>query len=359
MSSRARRLLPDFRKHLDTVGAWPLGDDFETKARELCGKHKSGTLGCLKRGEPVAEKYCMVLVKMRWEERQGALRDAIANFMRKQGLPELDRLDDFEILNAVCDNLGNEHDWFLSGIDALGQVLNVRRHVSRFGRPCQNTKEVEDAVRWMYIESGRLARNEPLLPPADAIAADEVLFKITLPEFQRRAISWWKRDHRTIVLAIGEKHPVSMSIMLPLKEQVWRTVRSGGLASQDSKQNDLEVPSSYIVVEGLAPRPAEEGGEPVGYTRAALLVAAAQFAALANCTFPLQSDLHSLSYAPNALMKSRLVAQGYTPVGTQMHKLGMDLYERIVSCQSAHRSNLDTFQAVMLAMLKESLPLMV
>ncbi len=84
----------------------------------------------------------------------------------------------------------------------------------------------------------------------------------------------------------------------------------------------------------------------------------AALGALSNCTIPLSDDLRILGFASHELSRTRLQKNAFMPTGTQMHTMGVDLYERIISSRSEDRTALDDLQIGIMSLLRYALPAM-
>ncbi|MBS0260355.1 MAG: hypothetical protein JSS02_00250 [Planctomycetes bacterium] len=356
MFNRTRTLLPEFIERLDLTNGWPIEKAFKRKGQDLDFGYKSGTLTNLKRGNPVPEKYCYLLIKMRWDHKP--LHEVIAAFCSEQEGIDIARADDSQILNVICGPIGGEKDWFVAGLPDLGKLFDLRRHLSRVGRPAKDAEEVSEAVRWMFIDVGRLQTGNPLLPGDEAIRIAADWGHLRLEDYQANAISWWRRDRRTVMVGLGEKKPISMTIVLPLREREWHDVRDGNRVPYSLGAADLDVPSNYLVIEGLGQRPVEEGGESTAFTRGALMVMLAQLGSLSNCAFPPRNDLRILAFASNEVARMRLKKQHFKATGTKLHTMGVDLYDRCISCNRLKRSPLDDLALGIMTVLSHTLPCM-
>jgi hypothetical protein len=355
MFNRTRALLPEFIDLLDLNG-WPLEKTVKLKANQLLYRYKSGTLTNLRRGNPVPEKYCMLLIKLRWDHKP--LQDAITEFIKVHAGIDETEVDDYGILNAICGAIGGEKDWFVAGLADIGKLFDIRRHLSRVARPAKDAEEVADAARWMFIDVGRLQTKNPLLPTDAAIRVAEDWGHARLADYQASAISWWSRDRRTVMIVIGEKKPIAMTIVLPVQERIWHDVRDGNRVPYSLGPGDLEVPSKNLIVEGLGQRPVEEGGEGTPFTRGALTAMLAQFGALSNTSFPPRDDLRILGFVSNDLARTRLKKNNFKATGTKLHTMGVDLYERFIPAKWAKQSALDGLQTAIMAWLRHALPFM-
>lgn len=349
MFQQKRALLEEFCEQMELAGVWPTEEEFKLAA----GRYAAGTLTAMRRGQPVAAKYCVTLVRMRNEPGRDAFRKTIAGFVQDRGLSKADSENDTRILDTICRPIGDERDWIADGISAIGYAINARRLASRTGRPCQDVREVMQAIRWMYIDCARLRSRNPMLEPQAAIQLSESWAKISLEDYQRRAISWWKFDPRIVMVAIGDKRPIAMTLILPLKEPVWNDIRSGQRASYAVSDRDLCIPSSYLMHEGLGQRPHDEGGEAKPYTRATFVTILRQMGTLAEITLPPRADLHSLTIAVNDLARQRIVGFGYKQVGTRMKTLDVDLFEKRFDRRKSHRTDVDSLTFAVLAMLRD------
>lgn len=354
MPKEKRALLDDFCRRMILAGAEPSIAEFEASARRQIDAYTSGTLGILKSGDPVDGKYCRVLVRMRHEAGQERLRAMINDFLRSRGIVDPDTAEDDVILNAICKPAGEEeNDWIIAGIKGIGHLFDTRRSVSDICEPCNNAREVMQAVRWQYIDCGRLRARDSHLRPQEAIAITEALAQLQMKYHQERIIGWSKIQKRLVMMVMGDKTPIAMSLVLPLKPDTWHELRSGFRMSWSITPRELEVPSNYLFHDMLAQRPVDESGEARAYTRPSMLTALRQYGTLAAIDDPLTTDLHILSIATNALARRRLEGLGYKPVGTKMGGCDVDFYEKHILHDKVRPVSVDSLFVTAMAKLRD------
>lgn len=354
MADMKRALSDEFCRQLHSTGTWPTDDEFKAAARAHHRACSNGTLGELKRGNPVDEKYCRTLIWMMNYPAQTRLRDAIADFVRGRASIEIDTVSIEQILEVTCRPAGEERDWIAASFADIVGALSSRPSIPLGGRPCKDPREVFDAVRWLYVDAGRLRTKDRLINPEAAIAVAEQLGQVPLDEFQRRMLSWWQKDRHVVMVARGDKRPIAMTAMLPLREDVWHDIRSGNRHPFTIVPSDIQTPSPFLFLVATAERTVDLNGEPKGYTYPLLITLLRQTSCLSDLGYPPRADLCLLGYAGTELARTRLTKRQFTPTGTTLPRIGADLYEKYFYSIPSQRTLLDGLFLSLLSLLNKT-----
>jgi len=354
MPKEMRALSDDFCKHLRLMGTKPTIKEFASYARRTGRGYSSGMLSRLKEGDPVDGKFCRVLVELRQELGQEPLRDAFTNFLQSRSIDAATASDDV-ILNHICKPAGEEEsDHIAAGIRAIGLLFDTQRPLENICRPPKTEREARQAVRWQYGDCGRLLAHDPHLRLDRAIEMTEAMANFALSDHQGLAFRLSSRvDSRMLMMVMGDKRPIGMSMALPLREEVWWEIRSGHRRDNSLTPYDCTVPSNFLFQQMLAQRPIEDGGEAKAYTRWGVVTLLRQYGTLANVENPLRADLHFLSLATNSVSRDRLIGFVFTPVGTKMPVSNVALYEKHIRHQGLPQLSLDGYHVMLMSTLRD------
>jgi hypothetical protein len=256
------------------------------------------------------------------------VHDALKRFLQPKTIEDV-------LLMSVADFAqlllaDEEPDYVARETEGLMTLWRTTRKLPTLLQGCATAANVSDAVKWMYIFSGRSLRCDlRLLRDEDAcrMAAEE--FRVGMADYQAHAIAWWERCKWTIVLGRGAREPTGMSIVLPVHKHVYEQIRDGKREGYAVSPDDLVAPSRHLVLQCTAERPAELCTEPGNYSKHTLPAIINQVAVLSYVRGKAARDpLTVLSFAATPRSRYRLEKAGYSPVGQRMPESGIELFEK-------------------------------
>lgn len=322
---------------------------------------KNESYGWLKDGKCVPEKYSLGFIRMLLdpaEQKKVAQQSGshcwmtLYSFLHDRGIdnPGSEHLS--AIAELVCGPVvsrprAERVDHLCDLITMLGAFLKQGIQLGTAVRRVADEAALREAVRWLFIDFGRQTSRRPGLPWVDAIRVAQDRQQIALEEYQRRAIDWWQFNPWTVVFTRCQDVPASMSIVLPVKLRTYNSILEGRRNTYECTAAELEPLSSLIVIEALAPRPAEQAINGENPTLSMFLTLTAQVGALSRCDRLGKDDaLKLLSFAAMPLTRKRLISQGFVPTGVEMANSNMELLERVLRV-SSRRPHDFIFQAVL------------
>jgi hypothetical protein len=122
-----------------------------------------------------------------------------------------------------------------------------------------------------------------------------------------------------------------MSIVLPLREDVYNLIRGGERMGFEIEASEVVRPSQCFLIEGVAERPAESPSESIERSQFTLVSLIYQIAALSHAPgYSSQEPLRSLSFGTTPLNVERLEQAGYQRLNAQMPLGSVGLFEKIL-----------------------------
>lgn len=335
MASQHRIFRPSFREHMTLADAWPKPEALRAwlKARGARGI-RNGICSGMEHGKAQPERYLAKLIDYlrqprdpRWDPDR--LQETLYTFLRKSGAADPSALQIAEIMQLVSQPASPTFtDAFMEGISVIKSAFDLVRHPTTCVEFCQSPDDVCEAIRWMFIELGRLMSRERL-NITRSIVRGEARIGTSLSDYQHQAVDWWRTEPWTVILTRGHRRPAGMSIALPLTTDAFESVLRGEKKTYWCTPADLCRPSPFIVVEGMTMRPPEEGLEGDAKNLRLLIAMLCQQAHLSDIPglgrdFPLR--LLTFTAAPK--QRQRAMKFGYEPTGKYMHGTDVEFLER-------------------------------
>ena len=329
-----------FRAHMTLVDAWPKPSALRAwlQSRGVRGI-RNGICRGMENGKAQPERYLAKLIDYLRQTRDpkrdpDKLQETLYAFLRKSGAADPAALQLPEIMEVVSESAAPTFtDAFLEGIGVIKATFDLVRNPTSCVEFCQNPDDVREAIRWMFIELGRLMSREHL-NIAESIVRGEARIGTSLTEYQSRAIEWWRVEPWTVIFTRGYRRPAGMSIALPLTADAYESVLRGKKKSYWCTAADLYRPSSCIVVEGMTMRPPEEGLEGDAKNLRLLIAMLCQQAHLSDMPgLGREFPLRLLTFAAAPKQRQRAMKFGYQPTGMFMHGTNVEFLERRLMMQ--------------------------
>ena len=124
-----------------------------------------------------------------------------------------------------------------------------------------------------------------------------------------------------------------MCIVLPITATAYALIREGRMRSYDLTTDQLETPSSHILLEGFAIRPPEYGHTKLNPTKAIMRLGLSQAGVFCFRPKYRTGDIKLLTFAGTPRIEKRIYGQGYRPVGKRIADTGVPLYELVLPRQ--------------------------
>jgi hypothetical protein len=343
MKNLERALRPDFVEHMSLGDRWPKTTAFETWLAQRGDGVRHGEFHKLKNGKVVKSRLVVQFVELLADESAkgpdiAVARAAALEFLRAQGIDSFEQHSSSIIAKLL---LSVEDDDFLGkGVDGLVDILLARPKCERFVNACNDEDDVKEAVCWMFVAVGRqIQEGQTPLKSKEAIQDAAEYMRISLKEYQKRAIDWWQFDPWTVMLARGNRVArAGMSIILPLRQATYDRIKAGAHMGYETTPADMERPSRLLLLEGAAARPEDRGGEQGETTKHAMLGLMCQLAILSYCEDQ-RRKLHrtAVTFGGTPKTEASLRKAGFKPTGAKMGETELKVYERPMS-----RSGKDT-----------------
>lgn len=328
MAANKRRLRRDFIDFLQRRDAMPKMYQVEDRLREI-DQIKTGNIGRLFNREylspEVAAKFGVYVLDRGNENPGSQLFVAVRDFIRPlAGAEQLDQLSPHTIANYI---LEADDDALAYGVDRFLQFFNAPYSLRGAAMLCEDD-EVEDAVNWMYIVAGRFFEEQADPERAEQIAQE--MIGVSCSEYATRARAWLRFDPWTLVLSRRRNTSVGMSVVLPLKKKTYDAFRAGKIRSNDIEPSDMERPSPYILLDGIAERPIECDGPAANVTGNLHMTLMRQVSVLTHSRGPsAETPVHVITQGPSALSIHRLETAGFKRLKTCLPNTSIPIYERV------------------------------
>lgn len=335
MSSEYRVFRPEFREHMTLADAWPKPAALRAwlQARGVRGI-RNGICRGMEDGKAQPERYLAKLIDYLRQTREikrdpDKLQETLYAFLRKSGAADPAALQLPEIMELVSEPAAPSFtDAFMEGIGVIKAAFDRVRSPTSCVEFCQSPDDVREAIRWMFVELGRLMSRERL-NIAQSIVRGEARIGTSLSDYQNRAIEWWRAEPWTVVFTRGYRRPAGMSIALPLTVDAYESVLRGEKRTYWCTPADFCRPSSCIVVEGMTMRPPEEGLEGDAKNLRLLIAMLCQQAHLSDMPgLGREFPLRLLTFAAAPRQRQRAIKFDYQPTGKFMHGTDAEFLER-------------------------------
>jgi hypothetical protein len=334
MKRPQRSLRPDFVAFMTERDVWPAAQNFESWYRSNGNGIQNGTYGAMIQGRPVHPKFIAAFARYTRDfapKPEENSRQAFAEFLTPCGINDLQQVSPEEIAVALCDSQ-DAVDYHKNGFARILDLFNIESTVDAAVQECVTPEQVATAVQYMYEWVGDDLNKHAGTSSLAAIDAAAARIKLSLPEYQQRAINWWRFDRWTVVFARGKNGPAGMSIVLPLREHVYYAVKAGKKATPDILREDLDRPSRTLLIEGVAQRDPTACAETINLSKYTASAMTAQMAALSRAYGKITHEpLRILTFGGTPTNEERLITSGFKRTGTRMPLTEVELFEKIFS----------------------------
>ena len=328
-----------FCQHMTRSSAWPPYKTAIKHFKANAGGIKRERYGKLKDGQLLPEKYAVSLVKLLLKEATAQEANhtgrQVSAYYQHHGWPLEASTTVEEGVARLCitehadlDKYVSMRDKFQEGISAVTKALVTAPMVDRFVQACASPAEVHESIEWIYVTLGRVLAEDSQLSPAMAIEKGSQQIKLSLEEYQRRAVQWWTFNPWTIVRTRGNKGPVGVSIWLPATEAAYQAVLEGRQPSYDCDPSQLTTPTTTLILEAVADRPFDYGAErstATNYMPVVVLAQAGAFTHRPRMARP--KTVKMMSFAAIPVSVHRLTKYGFQPTGVNMKSTDVPLFE--------------------------------
>jgi len=264
-------------------------------------------------------------------------RHHLVGFLATQGRVDGASISTGELLehySALCDESQIRTDWRREGWRGMATMFSAALIGVDERGLCRNEREVRELVEWAMTDVGRAMAADPLGltggDPAWFLALGEAQMGRNLAEFQRQALGWWAESPWSVLKAQCGEEQVGGSIVLPLRPEAYRDLRSGKLSDTEITPDLLQVPSRYLLGEALANSLPPAARTRVGWATARQVttliyqVARLSFAGPSNDGIGEPVRVICVGGTPDVEM--RLERHGYTRIGP-LKGFSVPLYE--------------------------------
>lgn len=337
MPKTDRSLSSAFIEFMNLRAAWPAKKRFEGWMRDDSvdrGGIRNGIYAAMKEGKRVDVRHTLGLVQFLRQSLWKPGSEALAEFCRIHGIA--DDASDASVAEHLLAQ--DEEDYFEKGIHGLLDVIRGEKLIKKSVQGCQDERQVRDTIRWVYVTFARLLESDQPAASKDfdqAIALATAKLATTLEAYQENALRWWNFDRWTVVRIRGKRGPTGFSIVLPLSQQAYESVRRGERSIHEIDVSELRRPSRYVLIEAAAEIPPDMGGETGNPSRNALIAHFTQCAILTNCHGEEANvPRHALTYAATEQGTKRAHAFGYRPTGNRTPGSGAEVLEKVYQWNS-------------------------
>ena len=332
----------EFREHLTKHGIWPLGKLYLDHMREHHGGVSGKALTDLRAGAAVTEKaaHGLITFMLECEFAAPGSRESLLGFIEAKGLTKA--ADHNEILAIIAGPpretrapADGSADYLHLGTRAgVDMILHPRKLITRRSRACGES-EITEAIGWLHVLiayslASKKTRDTMTVEQARPIA--EAHMGVGLDAYADRMKAWRERLPLTVRLAMGRRHPVGVTVVLPLTPEAYEAVRCGQRASYECGPDDILDTSRHLLIEVGAERVAGVRVEPVNPTLPVLTSLLFQLAHLSGIRDRSDdTNIRLLSFAGTEDSRARLAKQGFeptTPNGAIMPRSGVEILER-------------------------------
>jgi hypothetical protein len=337
MPRKYRALREDFVRDFDGAKQFPREQAFDDwAAKYRGGGFKNGSYSQLREGSAVPVRLVDAFVAYCCRPMLGGgdspQKTALRAYCALRGLDDAILGSLIKTVDLISSSADASHrDPLMSGSDFVRTLCDRGQQLLESIRPCPSEAGVRDAVEWMYVDYGRQISRPVKLSYDEAREQGERAVRLSLKDYQARAISWWRYEPWTVALAYDRGDIVGMSIGLPVTEERYRRVKDGHINTWEIRTADLRSPSQYLITESVAMTP-HRGPATDRKPSAPLAVSmVAQLAYLTTVenlgeTVPLRVLTCGFSY----VALRRAATFNFAPTGTLLHGTDMPILERVI-----------------------------
>jgi hypothetical protein len=244
------------------------------------------------------------------------------------------RLSDDDLLRVICNE--SAPNPFLDPVGCLKSVL-LEFNPKKCVRPC-TMGELPIIVRWMFAEVGRQMNPKVKLSYRDALGEGKKRIGMSEEKYIKLAQEWKSTEEWSVVVAKDEHdNPTGMSIAIPVCARVYGDMRDGRRSLSSVACTELCMPSSHLLIQGVAMRQPAIESSPVRPDTRLFLAVVGQHMRLTSVRGLLtKTPMKLLTFKGTPETADRLQRAGYTLVnnGQRMQGTTIELMERILESQS-------------------------
>jgi hypothetical protein len=239
-----------------------------------------------------------------------------------------------EQFSALCDDTQIRTDWRRGGWRGMTMMFSAALIGVDERALCRSEQEVRDLVQWAMTDVGRAVAGDPLGlkggDPARFLEIGETHMGRSLAEFQRQAIGWWEESPWSVLKALCGEEQVGGSVVLPLRPEAYRDLRSGKLSDKEITPDLLQVPSRYVLGEALANSLPATARSRIGWATARQVTTMIYQVARLSFASPFNQGrgepVRVICVGGTPDVESRLERHGYTRIGL-LKGFSVPLYE--------------------------------
>lgn len=264
-------------------------------------------------------------------------RRHLVQFLKTQGRCDGETIGTTELLeqfSALCDESQIRMDWRRGGWRDMGLMFSAAVIGVDERAMCRSERDVRELVQWAMTDVGRAVAGDPLGlhggDPARYLALGEAHMGRSLAEFQQQAIGWWDQSPWSVLKALCGEEQVGGSIVLPLRPEAYRDLRSGKLSDTELTPDLLQFPSRYLLGEALANSLPSSARTRVGWATArqvtTLIYQIARLSFTSSASDGWGEPVRVICVGGTPDVELRLERHGYTRIGP-LKGFSVPLYE--------------------------------
>ncbi|MCA9297648.1 MAG: hypothetical protein KDA28_01200 [Phycisphaerales bacterium] len=334
----------EFYQFLDERGYWPPFELYRAHMKERHNGIANKALTDLVKGAAVQEKASRGVLTFALESRyrlEGSRR-AVMSYMEAKGVPSPEHADLDTLLDVIRGPLldryappVDDEDMLETGALGFPRILGkLRGFLDNRSRACQ-PEDIDPAIGWIHILIACHAaprRDWHAFSAASTRASSEAHMGIRADEYALQMRAWSQAVPQSVRIVLGRRHPIGVTVVLPLTDDAYERIRTGQIASYECTVEDLQVPSRNLLLEVAAERLGAETVEPINPTPYMLASMLSQIAHLTDIrSQPEDTLIRMVSFEGTRKSASRLKLQGFKPTGAVMPRSGVKILERTFS----------------------------
>lgn len=204
---------------------------------------------------------------------------------------------------------------------------------------CGSPLEADDVYAMIYRAVGEECADKATSATADPKDVAAARMRRTLAEFQGWGRALWKACPWTAARTTINGHLIAVSSALPLSPAAYERVRDGHCSDLEIAADDLQYPSPYLFLVGIASTDdSQVKATRVRISATRMVTHCLQMAQLCigDSTEVYNGPLHLLTFGGTPKTEGQLRRFGYRPVGKRLGALDLPLYELVVPGRDGH-----------------------
>lgn len=354
LHSVRKPLCHEFCKLMTERRAWPSGPTFLEWVRDVRGDTmKTSTYTKLRRGEPVELRFVRLLVDFELHAGNDAEESRVRQNRFHAVLLSTGIKDPFALSadGLVAAIIEPDRDALAGGLAALEEALS--KLPDHRVEANATLDEIELTNEWMYTQLGRTAAGDNAdISDETATFIAEAVVGISQEDYLRRALAWQKRVPWSVVPVRSANTLIGGTIVLPLRQDIYKRVRCGEAMASDVRPNEFAFPSRHLFLESAAYRPSVPPDDAYHLTPYVILTFDSQISRLSFTPDVFHKPLHLLSRISTPRGERRLRSYSFKETGTYEAKTGLPLMELRLE---AHDKGDKRLLRALLTMLAEQL----